>query len=168
MTTEISPRSLTTPIFHFEDLSVGMEFVSAGRSITEADIVAFAGLSGDYNELHTNREFAANTVHGERIAHGLLLLAILSGLSTRISLMMALGEAIVGLINLECRFKRPAKIGDTLRVRLTVADLKRTSKGDTGIVTFHRNAINQRNEVVLESIWKLLIKCHPGHNPDVG
>jgi len=136
-----------------------MEFMSAGRTITEADIVAFAGLSGDYNQLHVDAEFAATTVHGERIAHGLLVLSILSGLSTRVSLMLALGEQIVGLAGLECRWKRPAKIGDTLRVKLVVSDLRLTSKGDSGMVTLNRDAVNQREEVVMESVWKLLIRC---------
>lgn len=152
---------LATPVLHFEDLAIGMAFTSAGRTVTEADIVAFAGLSGDYNQLHVDREFAAGTVHGERIAHGLLVLSILSGLSTRVSLMLALGETIVGLAGLECRFKRPTRIGDTLHVKLTIADLTPTSKGQSGLVTLHRDAVNQRGEVVLESIWKLLIKCRP-------
>ena len=150
---------LAAPVLYFEDLSVGMEFKSAGRTVTEADIVAFAGISGDYNQLHIDCEFAANTVHGERIAHGLLVLTILSGLSTRVSLMLALSETIIGLAGLECQFKRPTKIGDTLHVMLTVAELSPTSKGKSGLIILHRDAINQRGEVVLESIWKLLIKC---------
>jgi acyl dehydratase len=154
---ETIANRLAAPVLFFEDLSVGLEFKSAGRTITEADIVAFAGISGDYNQLHIDREFAANTVHGERIAHGLLILAILSGLSTRVSLMLALSETIVGLAGLECRFKQPTKIGDTLHVKLTVAELSPTSKGKNGLI--NRDAINQRGEVVLESIWKLLIKC---------
>ena len=143
----------------FDDLTVGMECTSAGLTVTEADIVAFAGLSGDYNRLHVDREFAAATVHGERIAHGILVLSILSGLSTRLAIMVRLADSIVGLAGLECRWKLPVKIGDTLHVHLSVAELRRTSSGVQGIVTFHRNAINQHGDVVLESVWKLMIKC---------
>jgi len=147
------------PQLYFEDLVEGQEFHSAGRTVTEADIVAFAGLSGDYNQLHVDREFAANTMHGERIAHGLLVLSIVSGLSTRVSLMVGLGEQIVGLLNLECRFKRATKIGDTIRVRLRITNLRLTSSGDTGVLTLSRDAIDQNGNVVMESIWTLLVRA---------
>jgi acyl dehydratase len=68
---------------YFEDIQVGDEYVSPGRTVTEADIVAFAGLSGDYNVLHTDAEYMKSSIFGERIAHGLLGLAISSGLGTR-------------------------------------------------------------------------------------
>jgi acyl dehydratase len=162
--TEAPPTAdrLTVPAFYFEDLAVGMSFLSAGRTVTEADIVAFAGLSGDYNQLHVNSEFAGRSVHGGRIAHGLLVLSILSGLSTRVPLMQALNETMVGLAGLECRWKKATKIGDTLHVRLTVLELKETSKKDNGLVIMRREAVNQHEEVVLESIWTLLIRCRHG------
>jgi len=160
-----APSTLDRQTLFFEDLSLGMQFDSAGRTVTEADIVAFAGLSGDYNQLHVDQHFAESTVHGGRIAHGLLVLSILSGLSTRVPLMQALGETIVGLAGLECRWKRATKIGDTLHVRLTVAELKPTSSGDKGVLVLNREAINQRNEVVLESVWTLLIRCRSGKPP---
>ncbi len=143
----------------FEDLAVGMTLLSAGRTVTEADIVAFAGLSGDYNQLHVDAEYAAASPHGQRIAHGLLVLSIVSGLSTRTTLMQALGESIIGLLGLECRWKKATRIGDTLRVRLTVSELKRTAKGERGVVVLNRDAVNQDGDVVMESVWTLLIKC---------
>lgn len=150
------------PSLYFEDLAVGQSCRSAGRTVTEADIVAFAGLSGDYNQLHVDQQFAETTVHGSRIAHGMLVLSILSGLSTRTPLMQGLGEAIVGLAGLECKFRKPTRIGDTLHARLRVADLKPVSKGGRGLVVLHRDAHNQQDEVVLASIWTLMIKCrHP-------
>ena len=152
-------RQLEIPSLHFEDLRVGQFCVSAGRTVTETDIVTFAGLSGDYNQLHVDREYAESTVHGARIAHGLLVLSILSGLSTRVPLMIGLSGAIVGLAELVCRWKRPTKIGDTLHVRLSIAELKRTGKGGRGVVVLNRDAVNQRGEVVLESIWTLIVKC---------
>lgn len=154
--------SIDLPRLFFEDLSEGQEFHSAGRTVTEADVVAFAGLSGDYNQLHVDREFAAQTAHGERIAHGLLVLSIVSGLSTRVSLMIGLGEQIVGLLNLECRFQRATRIGDTIHVRLRITGLRLTSKGDTGVLTLSRDAIDQHGNVVLESVWTLLIRARGG------
>lgn len=154
--------NLMTPTLFFEDLRPDMQFLSAGRTVTEADIVAFAGLSGDYNQLHVDREFAEATVHGARIAHGLLVLSILSGLSTRVTLMQAIGPNILGLAGLECRWKKSTKIGDTLHVRLTVTNLKPTGKGDKGVLTLAREAINQHGDVVLESVWTLLVRCRPG------
>lgn len=151
--------STDTPRLFFEDLTEGQEFYSAGRTVTETDIVAFAGLSGDFNQLHVDREFAAKTTHGERIAHGLLVLSMVSGLSTRVSLMVGLGEQIVGLLNLECRFKRATKIGDTIHVRLQITNLRLTSKGDTGVLKLSRDAINQHGKIVMESIWTLLIRA---------
>ena len=150
---------LVTPILFFEDLSPGMSFKSAARTISEADIVAFAKLSGDYNPLHIDEDFAKTTVHGSRIAHGLLVLSILSGLSTRVPLMLALSSTMIGLAGLECRWKRSTKIGDTLHVKLTVIELKPTSKPDKGIVVLSREAVNQHGETVMESIWKLLVRC---------
>lgn len=147
------------PTRYFEDLAVGMVYESAARTVTEADVVAFAGLSGDYNALHVDEVYAAGTVHGGRIAHGLLVLSILSGLCTRVSLMQSLGETIVGLGGLECKWKRATRIGDTLHVRLEITSLRRTSRGDRGVVVFQRNAINQDGEVVLESIWTLIVAC---------
>lgn len=154
--------SLDPPALFFDDLAEGMEFVSAGRTITESDIVSFAGLSGDYNQLHVDSEFASRTPHGERIAHGLLVLSIVSGLSTRVSLMVGLAEQMLGLLNLECRFKRATRIGDTIHVRLKITNLRRTSKGDSGVLTLSRDAINQRGDVVIESVWTLLVKAHGG------
>jgi acyl dehydratase len=147
---------------YFEDLQTGMEFESAGRTLTETDIVNFAGLSGDYNQIHIDAEFAAATPHGGRIAHGLLVLSILSGLSTRTALMIGLSEQIVGLLNLECRWKRATKAGDTLHVRLRIDELRPTSNEKNGVVTLRRDAINQDGDIVMESEWKLLVRRAPG------
>lgn len=147
------------PQIYFDDLVVGMEYISAARTICETDIISFAGLSGDFNPLHIDREFAAKTAHGERIAHGLLVLSIISGLSTRTALMLGLAEQMVGLLNLECRFRHATKIGDTIHARLTVAGLRRTSKDDTGVLTLNREAIDQTRRVVMESVWTLLVRC---------
>ena len=78
-------KAIEGTTLYFDDLSVGDQFKTVARTIAEADIVNFAGLSGDFNALHTDAEFAATTPHGQRIAHGLLVLAIASRLATRLS-----------------------------------------------------------------------------------
>ncbi len=93
----------------FETLEVGQRFVSQRRTVTETDIVNFAGLSGDYNALHMDAIHAAETSHGERIAHGLLVLAIVSGLSSRLPVMRAMERTLIGLTNLQVRWRRPTR-----------------------------------------------------------
>jgi acyl dehydratase len=140
---------------YFEDIRVGDEYVSPGRTVTEADIVAFAGLSGDYNILHTDAEYMRTSIFGERIAHGLLGLALQSGLGTRA---MARPFATLAFLGLRWRFKAPIKIGDTIKVRLKVTDKRETSKPDRGIVAVQRSVLNQRGEVVQEGDTDIMVE----------
>lgn len=145
-------------IVTYDDLAVGDTFVTSARTVTEADVVNFAGLSADYNALHTDAEFAGSTQHGGRIAHGLLVLAISSGLCTRLPLMKFMEPSIIGLADLHCRFRRPCRIGDTIRVRMRVEDKQPGRKPGRGTVTLSRVALNQREEEVMESTWQLVLK----------
>lgn len=138
---------------YFEEIEVGEEYVSPGRTVTEADIVIFAGLSGDYNVLHTDAEFMKSSIFGERIAHGLLGLAIQSGLLTR----GMRPYATLAFLGLRWKFKGPIKIGDTIKVRAKVISKKETSKPDRGIVTLERQVINQKGEVVQEGETDLMV-----------
>jgi acyl dehydratase len=140
---------------YFEDIQVGDEYLSPGRTVTEADIVAFAGLSGDYNVLHTDAEFMKTSIFGERIAHGLLGLSISSGLGTRA---IPRPYATLAFLGLRWRFKGPIKIGDTIKVRMKVSDKRETSKPDRGIVIVQRQVLNQRGEVVQEGDTELMIE----------
>ena len=140
---------------YFEDIQVGDEYMSPGRTVTEADIVAFAGLSGDYNVLHTDAEFMKASIFGERIAPGLLGLSISSGLGTRA---VARPFATLAFLGLRWRFKAPIKIGDTIKVRLRVTDKRETSKPDRGIVIVQRHVVNQRGELVQEGDTELMIE----------
>ncbi len=139
----------------FEEIQVGDEYLSPGRTMTEADIVAFAGLSGDYNVLHTDAEFMRSSIFGERIAHGLLGLAIQSGLGMRA---MPRPFATIAFLGLRWRFKGPIKIGDTLKVRIKVAHKRETSKPDRGIVVLQRAIVNQRGEVVQEGETDIMVE----------
>ena len=140
----------------FEEIAIGEEYDSPGRTITEADIVIFAGLSGDYNIVHTDAEFMKTSIFGERIAHGLLGLAIQSGLLARA---MA-PYAVIAFAGLRWKFKAPIKIGDTIRVRGKVTAKQDGAKPDRGIVTLQRTVLNQRDEVVQEGETDLVVERH--------
>ena len=142
----------------FDDIKVGEEFISPGRTVTEMDVVLFAGLSGDYNVLHTDAEFMKQTIFGERIAHGLLCLAIQSGLFTRATQ----AYATLALADLSWKFRGPIKIGDTIRLRAKVTAKKETSKADRGVLTVERTVLNQRDEVVQEGETDLMVERRPG------
>jgi acyl dehydratase len=146
------------PRRYFEDIEVGEEYESPGRTVTETDIVLFAGLSGDYNVLHTDAEFMKTSIFGERIAHGLLGLAIQSGLFTR----AARPYATLAFVGLRWKFKGPIKIGDTIRVRARVAAKRELSKPDRGLITLERAVLNQRDEVVQEGETDLMVERRPG------
>src|SRR3990167_4918369 len=139
---------------YFDDIALGEEYESPGRTVTEADIVTFAGLSGDYNVLHTDAEFMRQSIFGERIAHGLLGLAVQAGLFTRATQ----AYATLALVGLRWKFKGPIKIGDTIRLRAKVVAKKEAEKTDRGLVTVQRTILNQREEVVQEGETDLLVE----------
>ncbi len=139
---------------HFEDFNLGDEITSAGRTITEADIVNFAGLSGDFTQLHTNVEFARQGVYGQRVAHGLLGLAIASGLLAQLGY---LEGTILAFRELSWKFSLPVFIGDTLHARSTVAGLKPLQRLKAGVVTFTIEVLNQQDQTVQSGQWVLLV-----------
>lgn len=151
-------RALSISQLFFEDCDLGSEFVTPGRTILESDIAQFAGLSGDYNRLHTDAQFSSKTAFGKPVAHGLLVLSITSGLTARLPLLKGLEGSILGLANLECRWQAPTFAGDTISVRVTVADRVETSKSDRGVIRLDRTAFNQNGDDVMFSEWKLLVK----------
>ncbi len=142
---------------YFGDLPLEKTFVTSGRTITEADVIAFAGLSGDFNSLHVDETFAASTPFGGRIAHGLLVLAIASGLSTRLPVLVALQPSLLGMTEVTCHWLAPVRIGDTVRVELTFTAAQRTRSGTRGRVTERRVVLNQDDVTVLDSQWTLLV-----------
>jgi len=142
----------------FEDFAVGESFTTRARTITEADIVAFAGLSGDYNPLHTDEEFARTTPYGKRIAHGLLGLSVHSGLSQGLGITEGTTLAFLGL---SWSFKAPIFIGDTLHVVQTVEEMRETSRPERGIIVFGCRVVNQRGEDVQTGTKTLMIRRRP-------
>jgi 3-hydroxybutyryl-CoA dehydratase len=119
-------------MIYFEDLEPGQQMQSAGRTITDADILAFAGVSGDFNELHTNEEWVkANTPFTGRIAHGLLILSIASGLRNAVLDQLF----VIAYVNVERKFTGPTYVGDTITARWTVGDMRESgSRPEAGIV----------------------------------
>jgi acyl dehydratase len=138
----------------FEEIEIGEEYESPGRTVTETDIVMFAGLSGDYNVLHTDAEFMKGSIFGERIAHGLLGLALQAGLFSRATR----PYATTAFTGLRWKFKAPIKIGDTIRVLVKVVAKRDDDKPDRGLVTLERKIVNQRGEVVQDGETDLLVE----------
>ena len=145
-----TPQAVAALRYHWEDLEPGLCFETSSRTVTEADVVGFAALSADYNRLHVDAEYAAQTPWGSRIAHGMLVASILSGLNTRTVINQLMEASLIGLLEMTYRFPKPTLIGDTLHGRIEVTSRKETSNPGRGIVVFRRQALNQRGEVVCE------------------
>jgi acyl dehydratase len=148
---------------YFEDIDEGYEVVSPGRTVTEADIVNFAGLSGDYNILHTDAEATKITPFGQRVAHGLLGLSIASGLSARMP--RADQHRIVAFLGMTWDFRNPVFIGDTIYLQQTVASKRPTSKPGLGIVVYDVKVVNQRSELCQEGQWKVMYMMRDASPP---
>ena len=140
---------------YFEEFSLGQVIESPARTITETDVVQFAGLSGDFNQLHTDRVFAQETVFGERIAHGLLTLSIASGLAARAGIIEGTVQAFAGLT---WKFKQPVRIGDTVHLRGEVSSLRALPRLGSGRVVIKVSVINQDDEIVQQGEWTLLME----------
>ena len=142
------------PAVYFEDILVGEEYTSPGRTVTEADVVIFAGLSGDYNVLHTDAEHMKASQFGERIAHGLLGLSIQQGLLDRVVTAQVTGP----LAAVKWKFKGPIKIGDTIHVLSRIAAKRDGPDAGRGLVTVERRLLNQRGDVVQEGETEHLVE----------
>jgi 3-hydroxybutyryl-CoA dehydratase len=143
----------------FEEFELGLEVVSAGRTITETDVVLFAGLSGDYNQIHTDAEFCEATNFGQRVAHGLLGLSIASGLVAQTG---ALEGTVIAFREInEWKFTKAVFIGDTIHVKLTVVERKALPRIGGGSVKIQLDVINQNDEVVMKGYWTALMLSKP-------
>lgn len=138
----------------FEDLEVGQEFATSGRTITESDVLNFAGLSGDFNPLHMDEQFAKDSPFKARIPHGLCIMSIATGLIDRLGVVS--GTALACL-EITWKFFQPVMIGDTIRVIMRVLEKKESSKRDRGVVAFEMRVLNQKEGMVEEGSWKLMM-----------
>lgn len=146
--------SFTPQHLYFDDVQVGQNWTSLGRTITEADIVNFAGISGDFNPIHTDHEFARTTPFRRPIAHGLLVFSVGSGLGVSIPMMRTLAVLTIR----DWQFVGPVFIGDTIRVRSEVVAREERARGRRGVVTWKRQVINQENKVVQEGLTVTLVE----------
>jgi acyl dehydratase len=143
------------PLF-FEDVEIGFRFETPRRTVTEADLVAFSGISGDFNPLHTDSVFAAESIYGERIAHGALVVSLVTGLRNRVGLF---DGTLMGLLEIRnWRFAAPVRIGDTIRVVNEVTALEETSKPDRGIMVQRIEVRNQDDAVVQDGEFVMLLR----------
>lgn len=138
----------------FDDYQVDEILLTRTRTITEADIVNFAGLSGDFHELHMSEEYAKRGPFGRRIAHGALVFSI----STGLMIQMGASENILAFYGLDkLRFIKPVFIGDSIRVKKRVLEL--VAKDDQrGVVAFETTVLNQNDEPVIVYIDRVLVK----------
>ena len=143
---------------HFEDFEPDRTFFSASRTITEADVVAFAGVSGDFNPLHTDQTFAEKTVIGQRIAHGMLSMAVATGLANQMGIFEG---TTVALMQQVIQYKGMVRFGDTIRVTMKVKERKETKNPSRGVVVFDVPILNQKDEVVVQGEWTLMMARKP-------
>lgn len=144
---------------YFEEFNIGDRIVTAGRTVTETDIVQYAGLSGDFNQIHTDAAYASTQMFKQRVAHGLLGLSIASGLVVQTGFMeqtiMAFREMT------EWKFSKPIFIGDTIHVEIEVTDLKAMSRLGGGMVSIKLTVKNQNDEVVQVGTWNAILMSRP-------
>ncbi len=141
---------------YFEEIEVGQEFRTQGRTITEADVVNFANLTGDTNPMHTDAEYAKTSMFGERVAHGMLGLAYAAGLGWQQGFM---DGTVLAFRSLEWKFRAPVKIGDTIQVLVKIKEKKEIKAAGGGMVTLDVRVINQRAEVTHQGEWTILVKA---------
>jgi acyl dehydratase len=138
----------------FDDLEVGQEWETLGRTVTETDVVWFAGLSGDFNPIHVDHEFARSTPFGRPIAHGVLVLSLSSGL-----ILHAPPVRTLAFLEMrDWRFLHPVFLGDTVHVRSQVLHKEPRSRGRRGRVTWERRILNQVGKVVQQGITVTLVE----------
>ncbi len=146
--------SYTAQHLYFEDVEVGQSWETLARTVTQADIVNFAGISGDFNPIHMDHEFAKTTLFHQPIAHGLLVLSMASGLGLHSPPMRTL--ALLGFR--EWQFRGAVFIGDTIHARIEVLQKEPKPRSRRGVVHWQRQIINQAGKIVQEGISVTLVE----------
>lgn len=140
----------------FDDLEVGQHFTSLGRTVTETDLTMFSMLSGDWNPIHSDIEFARGTRAGQRLVHGAFGIALMTGLMDRAGWF---ADSAVAMLSIDgWKFTRPIHVGDTLHCAMQISSLRLTSSGTAGVVGRTFRLINQDQQVVQEGECPALIK----------
>jgi len=154
--------AFTAAHLFFEDVEVGQEWHSLGRTITEADITNFAGLSGDFNPIHVDHEYCRSTLFRRPIAHGLLVWAVSSGQGLYAPPMRTLAFMSIR----DWQFREPVFIGDTITTRIKVAAKEERSRGRRGVITWERAILKQDGKVVQEGVIQTLVEGRANIRPD--
>lgn len=145
---------------YFEEFVAGSEFITPTRTLTETDVVMFAAMTGDYNEIHTSEVFMKKSQFGKRLVQGLLALSVSHGLLFRLGLLE--GTAIAFLDIESWKFEAPLFFGDTIRVKITISETRASkSKPDRGIVKFFLQIIKQDGTVAQSGYKTIMMKRKP-------
>ncbi len=150
--------SFTAQHLYFDDVAVGQHWESLGRTITETDVVQFAGLSGDFNPIHVDHEFARSTLFRRPIAHGLLVFSVGSGLAVACPPMRTFAFLQIR----EWHFRDPVFFGDTIRVHGEVVQKQPRAHGRRGEIAWRRRILNQENKLVQEGVVVTLVEGRGG------
>jgi 3-hydroxybutyryl-CoA dehydratase len=143
----------------FEEFAAGQKVCTAGRTVTETDIVSFAGLSGDFNQIHVDAAYAKTVPFGQRVAHGLCVLSIASGLAVQTGIME--GTVLAFREINEWKFSLPVFIGDTIHVELEVLETRAIPRLGGGAVTLSLDVQNQDGKSVQKGKWAVLMMGQP-------
>lgn len=146
--------SFTPAHLFFDDVAIDQEWMSQARTITQADIVNFAGLSGDFNPIHVDHEFAKTTVFRQPIAHGMLVWSVSSGLSMNAPPMRTI--AFMGIR--DWTFREPVFVGDTIRAKARVIGKEERSRGKRGVITWRREILNHHGKVVQDGVIMTMVE----------
>ena len=136
-------------VYYYDDLEIGDEFISRTRTISEADVMEFANLTGDFTEIHVSEQVAQKSMFKGRIAHGMLVLCMVNGMYVR-TLEIA-GSVFLGIDG--WKQPKPVRLGDTIHLKMTIEGKRLTSKGDKGILDMKYEVINQNDEVAASGIF---------------
>lgn len=147
---------------YFEDIEIGAEMVTRGRTITEADLVQFAGLTGDYNPMHTDAEYMKTSVFGQRVAHGMLTLSYAVGQAYQLGFME---RTVIAFRGLEMKFSLPVFINDTIHVELVVREKTEARRLGGGWVVLDVKIVNQAGKTVQSGSWTVLLAFKPEPPP---
>jgi 3-hydroxybutyryl-CoA dehydratase len=146
----------------FEEFNEGLSMESRGRTVTEADIVSFAGLSGDFNPMHTDAEYAKGTQFGARVAHGALIFSMMTGQLYQLGF---LDGTVIAFTGFEMKLRAPVYIGETIKVTSTVSKRRAMPAAGGGFVTFDVKVTNQNGDLVQKGELTVLVKSNPDSVP---
>ncbi|NDJ86040.1 MAG: dehydratase [Chloroflexi bacterium] len=146
---------------YFEDMEIGETRETLGRTITETDIINFAGVSGDFNPLHINAPYAEASQFGDRIAHGVLGLAVATGQAYSLGF---LEGTIIAFLECAWKFRGPIYIGDTIRTISKITKKREMPSAGGGLITFDVKLLNQKDETVQKGTWTVMVASRPGED----